>query len=210
MMGSPSPYRGLRVLDVVECDMAEEQEVVDWVAAFPPEPTNLESLSFECYEPPVAFAALEALVARSPRLNRLGVNQHISLGQLRRLMAHAPRLSHLGTGSFRPADGGEEGLGFGEVLAAFSSAGRARTLVSLSGFRELAQEYLPTITVVCSNLKTLDLSYTPATPNQILMFIGQCYNLETLWVLTSIAALAWFTWLCAAVLLMTTTSLLGT
>jgi len=42
------------------------------------------------------------------------------------------------------------------------------------------------------------------------MFIGQCYNLETLWVLTSIAALAWFTWLCAAVLLMTTTSLLGT
>ena len=70
------------MLDVVECDMADEQqEAVDWVAAFPPEPTNLESLSFECYEPPVAFAALEALVARSPRLSRLGVNLHVSLGQ---------------------------------------------------------------------------------------------------------------------------------
>jgi hypothetical protein len=174
--------RGLRVLDVVECDMAEEQEVVDWVAAFPQEPSNLESLSFECYEPPVAFAALEALVERSPRLRRLGVNLHVSLGQLCRLMAHAPRLSHLGTGSFRPADGGEEGTGFGEVVSAFVAAGRARTLVSLSGFRDLAQEYLPTIAVVCAHLKSLDLSYSAVTPNQILMFIGQCYNLETLWV----------------------------
>lgn len=78
--------------------MAEEQVAVDWVAAFPPEPTNLESLSFECYELPVAFAALEALVARSPRLSRLGVNLHVSLGQLRRLMAHATRLSHLAPG----------------------------------------------------------------------------------------------------------------
>jgi hypothetical protein len=194
------------VLDVVECDMAVEQEVVDWVSAFPPEPTNLESLSFECYEQPVAFPALEALVARSPRLTRLGVNLHISLGQLRRLMAHAPRLSHLGTGSFRPADGGEEGLGYGEVLAAFESARRAHTLVSLSGFRDLAQEYLPTINVVCSNLKNLDLSYTPVTPNQILMFIRQCYNLETLWVLTSPCL---GSSLHLAVLLMTTSSLLG-
>jgi hypothetical protein len=31
-------------------------------------------------------------------------------------------------------------------------------------------------------LKSLDLSYSAVTPNQILMFIGQCYNLETLWV----------------------------
>ncbi|CAD6209922.1 unnamed protein product [Miscanthus lutarioriparius] len=182
-----SHCRGLRVLDVVECDMAEvQQEAVDWVAAFPPEPTNLESLSFECYEPPVAFAALEALVARSSRLSRLGVNLHVSLGQLRRLMALAPSLSHLGTGSFRPAEGGEEGTGFGEVVNAFVSAGRARTLVSLSGFRALAQEYLPTIAVVCAHLKSLDLSYTEVTPNQILMFIGQCYNLETLWVLDSV------------------------
>ena len=90
------------MLDVVECDMAEEQEVVDWVAAFPPEPTNLESLSFECYEPPVAFAALEALVARSPRLNRLGVNQHISLGQLRRLQPRDVLVDDLRLAAVRP------------------------------------------------------------------------------------------------------------
>ncbi|KAJ1298457.1 hypothetical protein BS78_01G455200 [Paspalum vaginatum] len=181
-----SHCRGLRVLDVVECEMAEEeQEAVDWVQAFPPEPTDLESLSFECYGPPVDFAALEALVARSPRLSRLAVNHHVSLGQLHRLMAHAPRLSHLGTGSFRPAEGGED-IGFAQVSEAFQAAGRERTLVSLSGFREVAQEYLPTITAVCSHLKTLDLGYSPVTPNQIVMFIGQCYNLETLWVLDSV------------------------
>ncbi|TVU48126.1 hypothetical protein EJB05_07752, partial [Eragrostis curvula] len=183
-----SHCRGLRVLNVVECDMAveDEQEVVDWVAAFPPDPTDLESLSFECYGYAVSFDALEALVVRSPRLKRLGVNQHVTLGQLRRLMTHAPRLTHLGTGAFRPADGGDEGIDFGEMVTAFANSGRGRTLVSLSGFRDLAQEYLPTIAVVCINLRTLDLSYAPVTPNQIVMFIRQCFNLETLWVLDSV------------------------
>lgn len=166
------------MLDVVECDMAEEDEpeVVDWVAAFPPEQSNLVSLSFECYVYPVSFSALEALVVRSPRLKRLGVNQHVTLGQLRRLMSHAPRLSHLGTGAFRPAEGGEEGVDFGQMV----------TLVSLSGFRDLAQEYIPTIAVVCGNLRILDLSYAPVTPNQIVMFIEQCFNLETLWVMSGL------------------------
>ena len=190
--------RGLRVLDVVDCEMNEEEdddEVFDWVAAFPRGPTDLESLCFECFTPQVPFAALEALVARSPRLRRLGVNQHVSLGQLRRLMALTPRLTHLGTGSFRPGDGAEdEGLDLGQILTAFSSAGRANTLVSLSGFRDLAREYLLTIaTVAAANLTSLDLSYAPVTPDQVLPFIVQCCNLETLWVLTDrIAFSAWF------------------
>lgn len=184
-----SHCRGLRVLDVVDCEMngEDDDEVMDWVAAFPPGPTDLESLSFECFAPPVAFAALEALVARSPRLSRLGVNQHVSLGQLRRLMALTPRLTHLGTGSFRPGEGGEdEGLDVGQMATAFASAGRAHTLVSLSGFRDLAPEYLPTIVAVSANLTSLDLSYAPVTPDQVLLFIGQCYSLETLWVLDSV------------------------
>ncbi|KAM0920823.1 hypothetical protein ACQ4PT_007247 [Festuca glaucescens] len=184
-----SHCRGLRVLDVVDCEMNEEDdEVSDWVAAFPPGPTNLESLCFECFTPQVPFAALEALVARSPRLRRLGVNQHVSLGQLRRLMALTPHLTHLGTGAFRPGDGAEdEGLDLGQILTAFSSAGRANTLVSLSGFRDLAPEYLLTIaTVAAANLTSLDLSYAPVTPDQFLPFIAQCRNLETLWVLDSV------------------------
>jgi hypothetical protein len=191
------------VLDVVECDMAyeEEQEVVDWVASFPPEQTNLESLSFEWYIYPVCFSALEALVVRSPHLKRLGVNQHVTLGQLRRLMSRAPRLSHLGTGAFRPADGGEEGVDFGHMVTAFADSGRGRTLLSLSGFRDLAQEYLPTIAVVCGNLRSLDLSYAPVTPNQIVMFIGQCFNLETLWVLSGLLCYLGFTFaLCLCLL----------
>lgn len=127
------------MLDVVDCELNEEEddEVSDWVAAFPRGHTDLESLSFECFTPQVPFAALEALVARSPRLRRLRVNQHVSLGQLRRLMALTPRLTHLGTGSFRPGDGAEdEGLDFGQMLTALAAAGRANSLVSLSGFRD--------------------------------------------------------------------------
>ncbi|XP_048572263.1 transport inhibitor response 1-like protein [Triticum urartu] len=184
-----SHCRGLRVLDVVDCELNEEEddEVSDWVAAFPRGHTDLESLSFECFTPQVPFAALEALVARSPRLRRLRVNQHVSLGQLRRLMALTPRLTHLGTGSFRPGDGAEdEGLDFGQMLTAFASAGRANSLVSLSGFRDLAPEYLPTIATVAANLTSMDLSYAPVNPDQVLLFIGQCRSLETLWVLDSV------------------------
>jgi hypothetical protein len=177
--------RGLRVLDVVDCEMNDDDdEVVDWVAAFPPGTTDLESLSFECYVRPVSFAALEALVARSPRLTRLGVNEHVSLGQLRRLMANTPRLTHLGTGAFRPGDGPEDvGLDIEQMASAFASAGRTNTLVSLSGFREFEPEYLPTIAAVSGNLTNLDFSYCPVTPDQFLPFIGQCHNLERLYVM---------------------------
>lgn len=71
-------------------------------------------------------------------------------------------------------------------MTAFTSAGRPNTLVSLSGFRDLAPEYLPAIAVVSANLTSLDLSYAPVTPDQILPFIGQCCSLETLWVLDSV------------------------
>ncbi|XP_052150037.1 transport inhibitor response 1-like protein [Oryza glaberrima] len=183
-----SHCRGLRVLDVVDCEMNDDDdEVVDWVAAFPPGTTDLESLSFECYVRPVSFAALEALVARSPRLTRLGVNEHVSLGQLRRLMANTPRLTHLGTGAFRPGDGPEDvGLDIEQMASAFASAGRTNTLVSLSGFREFEPEYLPTIAAVSGNLTNLDFSYCPVTPDQFLPFIGQCHNLERLYVLDSV------------------------
>ncbi|KAG8073766.1 hypothetical protein GUJ93_ZPchr0006g44545 [Zizania palustris] len=188
-----SHCRGLRVLDVVDCEMNEDEDdelvVVDWVAAFPPGPTDLESLCFECYARPVAFAALEALVARSPRLSRLGVNQHVSLGQLRRLMSHTHRLTHLGTGAFRAWDGPEDvGLDAEQMATALESAGRTKTLVSLSGFREYDPGYLPTIAAVATNLTALDLSYCPVTPDQdqFLFFITQCHNLERLYVLDSV------------------------
>jgi hypothetical protein len=132
----------------------------------------------------------------------------VTLGQLRRLMSRAPRLSHLGTGAFRPADGGEEGVDFGHMVTAFAESGRGRTLLSLSGFRDLAQEYLPTIAVVCANLRTLDLSYAPVTPNQIVMFIGQCFNLETLWVPPCFPILV-LPLPCAYVSLLMTNSFLG-
>nr|CAD1838118.1 unnamed protein product [Ananas comosus var. bracteatus] len=138
----------LRVLDLIDNDLADDDEddAVDWVSRFPAAATSLESLSFECVAFAVGFDALEALVARSPRLRRLRVNQHVSVGQLRRLLARAPLLTHLGTGSFRPAPAPPRAR---PRRAAVRLRRRLRLLTCLSGFRDLAPDYLPAILPVC-------------------------------------------------------------
>ncbi|KAJ0981328.1 hypothetical protein J5N97_009583 [Dioscorea zingiberensis] len=177
--------RHLRVLDLIENDVEddEEDEVVDWISKFPDSPTSLESLVFDCVRCAVNFDALEALVARSPALRRLRVNQHVSVGQLRRLMARAPHLTHLGTGAFRSAQAGvkEE---INDLELAFINA--SKSLVCLSGFRDLGPEFLPTILPACSNLISLNLSYAEITADQLRPVILHCHNLQTFWVLDTV------------------------
>ncbi|KAG6481874.1 F-box protein FBX14-like [Zingiber officinale] len=174
--------RNLRILDLIENDVEdEEEEVIDWISRFPETTTSLESLSFECVNCPVNFSALEALVARSPSLRRLRVNQNVSLGQLRRLMARAPHLTHLGTGSFRP--GIAEDLNVADLEQAFVSS---KSLICLSGFREVAPEHLPAILPVCANLVSLNLSYAVITAEQLKPVILKCNNLRTFWVLDTV------------------------
>ncbi|WOL12884.1 hypothetical protein Cni_G21652 [Canna indica] len=179
--------RNLRVLDLIENDLEDEvdEDVADWISRFPETITCLESLSFECVDFPVNFAALEALVARSPSLRRLRVNQHVSLGQLRRLIARAPHLTHLGTGSFRLelVPGGAGDLNAADLEAAFLAS---NSLICLSGFREIAPEYLPAIYPVCVNLVSLNLSYAVITAEQLRPVILQCHNLQTFWVLDTV------------------------
>ncbi|XP_061362345.1 transport inhibitor response 1-like protein [Gastrolobium bilobum] len=174
--------RLLRVLEVVESvvEVYDDDHEVDWISCFPESETHLESLVFDCVESPVNFAALEGLVGRSPCLKKLRLNRYVSMSQLYRLMLRAPQLTHLGTGSFSATEGDQEQPDYASAFAA------CRSLVCLSGFRDIWADYLPAIYPVCANLTSLNLSYADVNALQLKSIICHCHKLQILWVLDSI------------------------
>ncbi|RRT52464.1 hypothetical protein B296_00007207 [Ensete ventricosum] len=180
--------RHLRVLDLIEAYLEEEEEdeAVDWISKFPQTTTSLETLGFDCVVSAVNFEALEALVARSPALRQLRVNHHVTVDQLFRLMVRAPQLTHLGTGSFGPpaalAPQGDVMEHEADLVSAFAAS---RSIVSLSGFRDIASQYLPAIYPVCANLTTLNFSFAEITADELKPVIHHCYNLQKFWVLAT-------------------------
>ncbi|KAL5213521.1 hypothetical protein ABZP36_024368 [Zizania latifolia] len=174
--------RYLRVLDLIEDYIDEEDELVDWISKFPESNTSLESLVFDCVSVPFNFEALEALVARSPALRRLRVNHHVSVEQLRSLMAKAPQLTHLGTGAFRSEPGPGGVLSVSELATSFA----ASRLLCLSGFRDVNPEYLPAIHPVCANLTSLNFSFASLTAEELIPVIRNCARLRTFWVLDTV------------------------
>ncbi|CAH9129897.1 unnamed protein product [Cuscuta epithymum] len=174
--------RKLRVLELMECDIDDEE--MDWISCFPGDETCLESLAFDCVINDVNYNALERLVMRSPYLKKLKLNQVASIEQLYKLMVRAPQLTHLGTGSFRPS---EEGDGEQEEELNYASAFAAcKSLVSLSGFREIHPDYLPSIYPICANLTTLNFSFADINAEQLKAVICHCHKLQVLWVLDSV------------------------
>lgn len=174
--------RKLRVLDLIESEVSDDDEV-DWLSCFPGSGTSLESLVFDCVECPINFNALERLVARSPLLKILKLNRHVSIGQLHRLMIRAPQLIHLGTGSFSTPPLDLPGDQEPDYLCTFSAS---KSLVCLSGFRDIAPDYLPAIYPVCANLTSLNFSYAHITPEQLKPVICHCHKLQIFWVLDSV------------------------
>lgn len=171
-------FRQLKVLDLIESEVTDDE--VDWISCFPEGETHLESLSFDCVESPINFKALEGLVVRSPCLKKLRTNRFVSLEELHTLMVRAPQLTSLGTGSFSSSthDGAQ-----GEQEPDYASAFRAcRSLVCLSGFRELTAEYLPAISPVCANLTSLNFSYANISPDVFKPIIRNCHNIRVFWV----------------------------
>ncbi|GFY96098.1 RNI-like superfamily protein [Actinidia rufa] len=146
-----SKCRKLRVLDLIEDEVTDDE--IDWISCFPEGETCLESLIFDCVECPIYFEALERLVARSPSLKKLKLNRYVSIVQLYRLMIRAPQLTHLGTGSFSPSEIVAQGDQEPDYSSAFDAC---RSLVCLSGFREIVPDYLPAIYPVCANLTSLN------------------------------------------------------
>ncbi|KAL8167044.1 hypothetical protein V2J09_008543 [Rumex salicifolius] len=176
-----SKCRYLRVLDLIESEVADDE--VDWISFFPDNATCLESLIFDCVDCPINFIALEKLVSRSPNLKKLRLNRFISIGQLHRLMARVPQLTHLGTGAFGPSEDGTQGeqeLDYGPAFAA------SKSLVCLSGFREIVPELLPAIYPVCANLTSLNFSYANINSEQLKTVISHCHKLQTFWVLDTV------------------------
>ncbi|XP_076904924.1 transport inhibitor response 1-like protein [Bidens hawaiensis] len=184
-----SRCRGLRVLELIEDEVSDDY--VDWISCFPADgPTNLESLMFDCVESPINFESLENLVARSPLLKKLGLNRFVTIGQLHRLMTRAPQLTHLGTGSFSPPEQPEQhehhendNNRVSDYVSAFASC---KSVVCLSGFREIAPEYLPAIIPVCANLSSLNLSFANINAEQLKPVIRHCHKLRVFWALDSI------------------------
>ncbi|KAL3592274.1 hypothetical protein D5086_010914 [Populus alba] len=176
-----SRCRQLKVLDLIESDVSDDE--VDWISCFPDTETCLESLIFDCVDCPIDFDELERLVARSPSLKKLRLNRYVSIGQLYRLMIRAPHLTHLGTGSFSPSEDVaqvEQGPDYASAFAA------CKSLVCLSGFREIIPDYLPAINPVCANLTSLNFSFADVSAEQLKPIISNCHKLQIFWVLDSI------------------------
>ncbi|GKV33613.1 hypothetical protein SLEP1_g42098 [Rubroshorea leprosula] len=176
--------RQLRVLDLVESEVSDDE--VDWISCFPEGESCLESLIFDCVECPINFEALERLVSNSPSLKKLGLNRHVSIGQLYRLLLiRGPQLAHLGTGSFSlselaPHGDQEQEPDYASVFSA------CKSLVFLSGFREIIPDYLPAIYPVCANLTSLNFSYANIDAEQLRPVIRNCHNVQVFWALDSI------------------------
>ncbi|CAK9149005.1 unnamed protein product [Ilex paraguariensis] len=173
--------RQLRVLDLIESEVSDDE--VDWVSFFPENETCLESLIFDCVDFRINFEALVQLVARSPSLKKLRLNQYVSLGQLHNLMIRAPQLTHLGTGSFRLLENVAHSVQEPNYVSAFAAC---KSLVCLSGFRDIFAEYLPAIYPVCANLTSLNFSYANINAEQLKSVICHCPKLQIFWVLDSI------------------------
>ncbi|CAL5348863.1 unnamed protein product [Camellia sinensis] len=176
-----SKCRQLRVLDLIEDEVTDDE--VDWVSCFPEGETCLESLIFDCVECAINFEELERLVARSPYLKKLRLNRYVNIGQLYRLMIRAPNLTHLGTGSFSPSENVAQSDQEPDYVSAFDSC---KSLVCLSGFREIIADYLPAIYPVCVNLTSLNFSYANINAEQLRPVIRHCHKLQIFWVLDSV------------------------
>ncbi|KAK6940219.1 COI1, F-box [Dillenia turbinata] len=176
-----SKCRHLRVLDLIEDEVADDE--VDWISCFPENETRLESLIFDCVDCAINFELLEKLVARSPFLKKLRLNRLVSIGQLYHLMIRAPQLTHLGTGSFSHTDIVAQTDQEPDIASAFSAC---KSLVCLSGFREIIADYIPAIYPVCANLTSLNFSYANITAEQLKSVICHCHKLQTFWVLDSV------------------------
>ncbi|XP_073294236.1 transport inhibitor response 1-like protein isoform X2 [Primulina huaijiensis] len=173
--------RNIRVLDLIDCDVSDEEE--DWISCFPDYSTSLESLTFDCVASPINFEASERLVIRSPSLKKLSLNEYITIGQLYRLIVRAPQLTHLGIGSFCPS----EIVAYGEQEPDYASAfAVCKSLVCLSGFKEIVPDYIFALIPVCANLVTLNFSYAHINAEQLKSVLCCCIKLKSLWVLDSV------------------------
>eukprot|EP00262_Sarcandra_glabra_P010086 TRINITY_DN2497_c0_g1_i1.p1 TRINITY_DN2497_c0_g1~~TRINITY_DN2497_c0_g1_i1.p1 ORF type:complete len:329 (-),score=36.47 TRINITY_DN2497_c0_g1_i1:507-1493(-) len=70
-----------------------------------------------------------------------------------------------------------------DLSSAFAAC---KSLICLSGFRDIVPEYLPVIYPVCANLTSLNFSFANINSEQLRSVIVHCHKLQTFWVLDSV------------------------
>ncbi|GAB4861325.1 Transport inhibitor response 1-like [Ancistrocladus abbreviatus] len=129
-------------------------------------------------------SGLAVLASRCRQLRVLDlIEDEVEDDELYRLMVRAPQLTHLGTGSFKPQENWVHGDQEPDYRAAFAAC---KSLVCLSGFREVVPDYLPVIHPVCANLTSLNFSYANVNAEEFKSVICHCHKLQTLWVLDTV------------------------
>ncbi|KAI4339494.1 hypothetical protein MLD38_024435 [Melastoma candidum] len=171
--------RFLRELDLQENEIEDHRG--QWINCFPECHTSLVALNFACLRGDINLAALERLVARSPNLKSLRLNQAVPLETFHRILVRAPQLVELGVGSFVNDPESE----INDKLT--SALQKCQSMRSLSGFFEVTLSCMSAIYPVCENLISLNLSYAPEIPgNELIKIIQHCRKLQKLWVLDCI------------------------
>ncbi|KAL5069360.1 hypothetical protein RYX36_020247 [Vicia faba] len=167
--------RNLRELDLRESEV--EDICGHWLSHFPDSYTSLVSLNISCLANEVNFPALERLVFRCPNLQTLRLNRAAPLDKLANLLRGAPQLVEIGTGAYTSEMRPEV---FANLAAAFSGC---QQMKRLSGFWDVLPSYLPAVYPVCSRLTSLNLSYATIQSPDLIKLVGECGNLQQLWVL---------------------------
>ncbi|KAI4366764.1 hypothetical protein MLD38_022597 [Melastoma candidum] len=171
--------RHLRELDLQESEVEDHRG--QWLSCFAESCTSLVTLNFSCLKGDVSLAALERLVARSPNLRSLRMNQSVPAKALERILASSPRLLDLGIGSFLHDPDVESFTKLQDRIQ------RCSSIRSLSGFLEVNPLCLPAIHPICSNLTYLNLSYAAMIHgSELIKIIRNCNKLEKLWILDNI------------------------
>ncbi|GMI67111.1 auxin signaling F-box 2 [Hibiscus trionum] len=171
--------RFLRELDLQENEVDDHRG--HWLSCFPESCTSLVSLNFACLKGEVNLGALERLVSRSPNLKSLRLNRLVPLDTLQKLLMRAPQLVDLGIGSYVHDPSSEASNKLKHAIQ------RCKSIVSLSGFLEVAPRCMSAIYPICGNLTTLNLSYAPGLHgNKLTKLIQHCRKLQRLWILDRI------------------------
>ncbi|MCO5566442.1 hypothetical protein L7F22_020119 [Adiantum nelumboides] len=152
-----------------------------WLCAFPTGCTSLVSLDFEDLEhDDVDFDALEGLISQCRNLRTLKLNRAVTPVQLQRLLLKCPQLMELGTGLFSPGVSRKEQDKLTECF------GKCSQLRTLSGFWVVAPGHLSVIHPLCSNLVSLNLSYSPICDGELADLISLCPKIRKLWLMDSV------------------------
>ncbi|KAF9663509.1 hypothetical protein SADUNF_Sadunf17G0057900 [Salix dunnii] len=174
-----SNCRFLRELDLQENDVEDHRG--HWLSCFPDTCTSLVSLNFACLKGEVNLAALERLIARSPNLRSLRLNNAVPLDILQNILIRAPHLVDLGVGSYVNDPDSET---YNKLVMAIQNC---MSVKSLSGFLEVAPHCLSAFHLICPNLTSLNLSYASGIHGtELIKLIRHCMKLQRLWILDCI------------------------